>query len=96
MLWWIYDIAQRFNNFMLHHTPHSLGLTSVEENNNRVVLDVGPSTAPVQGALLGAFYCYQQAMSLVLDEEQEKQLQAVSDEYFPACLPGDSNGARRR
>ncbi len=86
MLWWIYDIAQRFHNFMLHHTPHSLGLTSVEENNDRVVLDVGPSTAHVQGALLGAFYCYQQAMSLVLDEEQEKQLQAVSDEYFPPAF----------
>jgi hypothetical protein len=91
MLWWVYDIVQRFNNLMLHHTAISLGLTSVDpakegEENEAVTLDVGPSTAHVQGSLLGAFYCYHQTMTLVLDEEQTEALRALLDEYFPPAF----------
>lgn len=87
LLWWIYDIAQRFNNLILHHSAMGLGLTAeVDEAEGTTRLDVGPSTAHVQGALLTAFYCYMQTMTRVLDEEQVRQLQALSDEHFPRAF----------
>lgn len=82
LFWWVYDIAQRFNNLLLHHTPVALGLTEEEDEERGVkMLDVGPSLAHVHGALLGAFYCYTQTLSLVLLDKAE-QLQSVSDEHF--------------
>ena len=87
LLWWVYDIAQRFNNLILHHSAMGLGLTGEEdEAKGATRLDVGPSTAHIQGALLGAFYCYMQTMTLVLGEKAVTELQALSDEHFPKAF----------
>ena len=57
LLWWVFDIAHRFNNLLLHHSAMGLGLAAEDDASDGTIrYDVGPSTAHVHGALFAAFF----------------------------------------
>jgi hypothetical protein len=74
LFWWVFDIAHRFNNLLLHHSAIGLGLAAEHEDEELVRLDVGPSKTHIHGALFVSFYSYAHLMSLVQTEEDQATL----------------------
>jgi hypothetical protein len=87
MLWWIFDIAHRFNNLLLHHSAFGLGLAAEDDPKTGTTrFDVGPSLAHFHGALFVAFFSYPNTTSLVLTGEDADAVEELFAEHIKAFL----------